>query len=152
MTHLLIWFKTHCKWIYQWGAASPPITSARVVKVIELLCRYPEDPAASRRPTRRSLHVEILCDSKDFRWPNALAGGKVICAALISCGSMSVNPAVERRTSNVGGNTTAGLSIFQFRNCTERRKVCCAPAGSWTIQTHSQRSRFGKFPSYPEWF
>lgn len=92
--------------------------------------RYPEDPAASRRATRRSLHMEILCDSKDFRWPNTpWPEEKVICAALISCGSMSVNPAVERHMSNVGGNTTAGLSIFQFRNCTERQKLCCAPAG-----------------------
>lgn len=109
-------------------------------------CGYPEDPAASRRPTRRSLHTWKSYATVKISGSQTRPGrGKVICAALISCGSMSVNPAVEKHMSNVGGNTTAGLSIFQFRNRTERQKLCCVPAGSWTMQTRSQRSRFGKF-------
>lgn len=66
--------------------------------------------------------------------------GKVTGAALISCGSMSVNPAAENHVSDVGGNTTAPPSIFQFRSGARRRKACCAVGRR---SRTAKRSRFG---------
>lgn len=60
----------HWKWISL-------AASFCVVKVIELLCgetdeikqpyRYPEDPPANTKNTVIAIHMEISCDSENFR-------------------------------------------------------------------------------------